>query len=97
MSDLYAQFESTAREAQELPARPDNQTLLRLYALYKQAKFGDVSGDRPGLSDLVDRFKYDARAKLAGTSKEDAMQSYIELVKFLNNPSGSTAGKEHAP
>jgi acyl-CoA-binding protein len=83
MADLQAQFETAAQEAQQLPSRPGNDTLLKLYALYKQATAGDVSGSRPGFTDFVGRAKYDAWAKLEGTSKEAAMRSYIELVASL--------------
>jgi acyl-CoA-binding protein len=82
-SELYQRFETATREVRELPQRPADQTLLRLYALYKQAMVGDVSGDRPGFSDLVDRFKYDAWAKVKGMPMEEAMQSYIDLVNTL--------------
>jgi acyl-CoA-binding protein len=83
MSDLKSQFEKAAQEAQKLPKKPDNDTLLRLYALYKQATVGDVSGKRPGFMDMVGQAKYDAWAKVKGTSKESAMQSYIDLVNKL--------------
>ena len=83
MSDLMTQFETAAQEAQKLASRPDNDTLLKLYALYKQATAGDVSGNRPGFTDFVSRAKYDAWAKLKGTAKETAMQSYIDLVAHL--------------
>ena len=83
MAALKADFETAAQEAQQLPSRPGNDTLLNLYALYKQATAGDVSGSRPGLTDFVGRAKYDAWAKLKGTSKEAAMRSYIELVAGL--------------
>ena len=83
MADLKAEFETAAREAQQLPSRPGNDTLLNLYALYKQATAGDVSGSRPGFTDFVGRAKYDAWAKLKGTSKDAAMRSYIELVARL--------------
>ena len=83
MSDLKAQFEQAARDAQKLPKKPDNDTLLRLYALYKQATAGDVVGKRPGFMDLVGQAKYDAWAKVKGSSKEAAMQAYIDLVKKL--------------
>ena len=63
MSDLKTQFEKAAQEAQKLPKKPDNDTLLRLYALYKQATVGDVSGKRPGFMDMVGQAKYDAWAK----------------------------------
>jgi acyl-CoA-binding protein len=83
MPDLKAAFEQAAKEAQKLPAKPDNQTLLTLYALYKQATAGDVSGSRPGMMDMVARAKYDAWAKVKGASREDAMQRYIALVEKL--------------
>jgi acyl-CoA-binding protein len=83
MSDLKTQFEKAAQEAQKLPKKPDNDTLLRLYALYKQATVGDVSGKRPGFMDMVGQAKYDAWAKVKGTSKDAAMQAYIDLVNKL--------------
>jgi len=83
MSDLKTQFEKAAQEAQKLPKKPDNETLLRLYALYKQATVGDVSGKRPGFMDMVGQAKYDAWAKVKGTSKDAAMQAYIDLVNKL--------------
>lgn len=83
MSDLPTQFQTAAEEVKTLPKRPDDQTLLKLYALYKQATEGDVSGSRPGFTDMAGRFKYDAWAKIKGTSKESAMQSYVDLVTQL--------------
>lgn len=83
MSDLKAQFETAAAEVQNLSKRPDDQSLLKLYALYKQATVGDVQGSRPGFMDMAGRFKYDAWAKLKGTSSDQAMQSYIDLVAQL--------------
>ena len=83
MSDLKTQFEKAAQEAQKLPKKPDNDTLLRLYALYKQATVGDVSGKRPGFMDMVGQAKYDAWVKVKGSSKDSAMQAYIDLVNKL--------------
>ncbi len=83
MSDLETRFETATQEAKQLPSRPDNDTLLKLYALYKQANEGDVSGKRPGFMNPVGRAKYDAWAKLKGTSKEEAKASYIDLVESL--------------
>lgn len=57
MSDLKARFDRAARDVQELDARPDNATLLQLYALYKQATISDANGKRPGMLDLVGRAK----------------------------------------
>ena len=83
MSDLKARFEKAAKDVQGLSERPDNDTLLRLYALYKQGSEGDVSGPKPGFFDFVGTAKYEAWAKLAGTSQDDAMQKYVDLVKKL--------------
>ncbi len=83
MSDLKTQFEIAAKEAQSLSKRPDNETLLKLYALYKQATQGNVKGSRPGVLDMVGRAKYDAWAKLRGISQEAAQQQYIDLVAQL--------------
>jgi diazepam-binding inhibitor (GABA receptor modulating acyl-CoA-binding protein) len=81
--DLKTQFETAAVDVKSLSKRPDDQTLLQLYALYKQATTGDTQGKRPGLFAMVERAKFDAWAKLKGTSSEGAMQSYVDLVKRL--------------
>ena len=83
MSELQNRFETASREAQQLPRRPDNATLLKLYAFYKQATMGDAAGSRPGLGDFAGRAKHDAWLKIQGMSKEDAMQAYIDLVERL--------------
>ena len=83
MSDLTSKFEDAAKKAMNLPERPDNDTLLKLYALYKQGSAGDVSGPKPGFFDFVGTAKYEAWAKLKGTRQEEAMQKYVDLVGKL--------------
>ena len=83
MSDLKKQFEKAQADVTKLAERPDNNTLLKLYALYKQATEGDVSGDRPGGFNLVAAAKYDARAELKGMPAETAMSAYVSLVDKL--------------
>jgi acyl-CoA-binding protein len=83
MPDLKASFEKAAKDVQGLSERPDNDTLLRLYALYKQGSEGDVSGPKPGFFDFVGTAKYEAWAKIQGTSQDEAMQKYVDLVKKL--------------
>jgi diazepam-binding inhibitor (GABA receptor modulator, acyl-CoA-binding protein) len=85
MSDLKTRFEASAQEAQSLPKRPSNENLLKLYAFYKQATAGDVSGKRPGFTDMVGRAKYDAWAERKGISQEEAMRAYIDLVESLQS------------
>ncbi len=81
--DLDARFAAAAEASKTLPARPDNDTLLKLYSLYKQASVGDVEGSRPGFMDPVGRAKFDAWEKLEGMSAEDAKNAYIDLVDSL--------------
>jgi acyl-CoA-binding protein len=83
MSDLQAQFEKAAEEVMELPKRPDDKTLLKLYGLYKQATEGNIKGKRPGFTDVKGRAKYDAWSRLRGKSGEWAMGEYIKLVEEL--------------
>jgi acyl-CoA-binding protein len=83
MTDLKFQFDAAAQEVQRLPKKPDNDTLLKLYSLYKQSTRGDASGKRPGFTDPVGRAKYDAWDKLKGMSRDTAMQQYIDLVNRL--------------
>ena len=83
MSKLKQAFEQAAKDVQALSERPDNDTLLRLYALYKQGSEGDVSGDKPGFFDFVGTAKYEAWGKLKGTTQDAAQQQYIDLVKKL--------------
>lgn len=85
MSDLEDRFQQAADNAQNLSERPDNDTMLKLYALYKQGSQGDVSGDKPGFFDFVGVAKYEAWEKLKGTSQDDARQQYIELVESLQD------------
>jgi acyl-CoA-binding protein len=83
MADLQSRFEQAKQDVQGLSERPDNDTLLRLYALYKQGSEGDVSGEKPGFFDFVGTAKYEAWAKLKGTSPDEAKKKYVELVKKL--------------
>jgi len=83
MADLKKQFEAAAAESKNLSERPDNATLLKIYGLYKQGSSGDNTDKKPGFSDMVGRAKWDAWNSLKGTSQDDAMQQYIDLIKSL--------------
>jgi len=83
MPDLNTQFETAVAESKQLSKRPDNQALLKLYALYKQATVGDVSGDPPGAFDFVGKAKYDAWTALKGQTKDQAKTTYVALVEEL--------------
>ena len=84
MADLKSQFEQAVADSKQLPEKPDNMTLLKIYSLYKQATEGDVEGKRPGFTDMVGRAKWDAWAKLKGTEQDAARQQYIDLIESLS-------------
>ena len=84
MADLKSAFEAAVAGSKNLSERPDNATLLKLYALYKQASTGDNTEKKPGFGDMVGRAKWDAWNALKGTSGEDAMQQYIDLIASLS-------------
>ena len=83
MSDLKSMFETAVVESKNLTERPSNDTLLQIYALYKQGTGSDASGKRPGMFDMVGRAKFDAWEKLKGTGQDDAMQKYVDLINSL--------------
>lgn len=74
---------AAAAMSRTLAKSPDEATLLRLYALYKQASIGDVQGDRPGALDVVGRAKYDAWAARKGATQQQAIDEYVGLVQQL--------------
>ena len=76
-------FRQAAEDVKRLPERPDNDTLLKLYALYKQATDGDANGPKPGFFDFVNTAKYEAWSRLRGMQPADAQKKYIELVRQL--------------
>ena len=80
---LQEQFDQALADSKNLPERPDNMTLLKIYALYKQASAGDAEGKRPGFTDMVGRAKFDAWEALKGTAKDEAMQQYVDLIDEL--------------
>lgn len=84
--ELKDRFIKASEESKQLPKKPDNDTLLELYALFKQGNEGDVQGDPPSNPfDIVARAKYQAWEKKRGLTQEAAMQQYIDLVEKLKS------------
>jgi acyl-CoA-binding protein len=83
MSTLNEQFEQAVADSKNLAERPDNMTMLKLYALYKQGSTGDVDGKRPGFTDMVGRAKWDAWNELKGQTSDEAKQAYVDLIEDL--------------
>ena len=83
MADLQASFDKAVADSKSLPEKPDNATLLQIYALYKQATSGDVEGKRPGFTDMIGRAKWDAWNAVKGKDSKAAMQEYVDLIESL--------------
>jgi diazepam-binding inhibitor (GABA receptor modulator, acyl-CoA-binding protein) len=83
MATSKAAFDQAVADSKSLPEKPDNATLLQIYALYKQATVGDVEGKRPGFTDMVGRAKWDAWNAIKGKSTDAAMAEYVELIESL--------------
>jgi len=83
VSDLKSRFDQAVADSKNLPERPDNETMLELYALFKQGSTGDVAGAKPGFFDFVGIAKYEAWEKLRGLSLEKAQSQYVSLVRKL--------------
>ena len=84
MSDLKAAFDQAMLDSKNLSERPDNMTLLKIYALYKQGSTGDNTEKKPGFSEMVARAKWDAWNNLKGVSQDNAMQQYVDLIADLS-------------
>ncbi len=80
---LQEQFVAAQAKVKTLTTRPSNETLLKLYGLFKQATDGDNNTKKPGMFDIKEQFKWTAWSDLKGTSKDSAMQQYIDLVESL--------------
>lgn len=83
MNDLQHAFEQAAEAIQRLGSRPENDTLLKLYALYKQGSEGDANGPQPGFFDFIGTAKHEAWSQLHGTTKDEAKRRYIAMVEQL--------------
>ena len=83
MANIKAAFDKAVADSKNLSEKPDNMTLLKIYALYKQASAGDVDGKRPGFTDMVGRAKWDAWNAIKGKSTDEAMQEYVDLIESL--------------
>ena len=81
--NLHEQFEQAVTESKQLPEKPSNDVLLKIYSLYKQATHGDVSGEKPNGFDFVNLAKYNAWESQKGKTSEESMQEYIDLINSL--------------
>ncbi len=81
---LQEQFNEAVEISKQIKNRPDNDTLLKLYSLYKQATDGDAPSDGPSNPfDIIGKIKHGGWAKLKGMSAEDAMKEYLAIFATI--------------
>ena len=76
-------FAEARKKVEELYTRMDNKTIRKIYAYFKQATVGDISGKRPSALRFRDRVKFDAWASISGMTMDEAKTAYIDLVNNL--------------
>ena len=77
-------FEKAVADSKMLTSRPDNDTLLKLYSLYKQATEGDAPDEGPSNPfDFVGKAKHNAWTTLKGLVPDEAMNKYVSIVESL--------------
>jgi len=82
--DLQQMFQQATADSKNLPQKPSNDVMLKLYAFYKQATEGDINIEEPANAfDFVAKAKYNAWAEIKGTPKESAMQDYVDMVNSM--------------
>lgn len=82
--ELKILFEQAVADSKNLPSKPSNDVLLKLYSLYKQATEGDINIDPPSSSfDFVAKAKFNAWESLKGKTNDAARQEYVELITSL--------------
>ncbi|MEO7037886.1 MAG: acyl-CoA-binding protein [Polyangiaceae bacterium] len=80
---LADDFSAAQVRVKQLSKTPASDELLELYAYFKQATAGDVTGERPGMLDFKGRAKFDAWSARKGIDKDRAMTAYVALVGKL--------------
>ena len=84
MSRVDDDFSDACHKVEELYIRLNNSTIRKIYAYYKQATVGDITGKRPSVLRLRERIKFESWSSISGMSKDDAKIAYIDLVNNLN-------------
>ena len=83
MSTLNEQFEQAVADSKNLPERPDNMTMLKLYALYKQGSTRRRRRQAPGLHRHGRPREVGRLERAEGPDRRRGQQAYIDLVEDL--------------
>lgn len=77
------EFLTAVEYVNRLKTRPNDDELLSLYGLYKQATVGNVNTNRPGLLNIKGRSKWDAWNSRSGMTTNQAETQYVMTVNNL--------------
>lgn len=84
-SDLDIAFKEAFEKISALKKGVAPDIMLRFYAFYKQANFGNKFSTNNDLN-VRSAFKFNAWVQLNGMSSKKAKKEYIELAKTILNP-----------
>lgn len=85
MKSIDEKFKQAVLDVKTLSNRPNNETLLQLYGLYKQVTIGNINIAQPWAIQLEKRAKWDSWKLFENMDKTKAMTKYIEIVENLIN------------
>jgi diazepam-binding inhibitor (GABA receptor modulator, acyl-CoA-binding protein) len=80
---LEEKFIHSSEKIKKSSVKPNQEQLLKLYGLYKQATIGDCNISKPGFFSFEANYKYEAWNSLKGYSKEKSMEEYVSFVNEL--------------
>jgi len=83
MSAPITDFDTAAEAVKVLRVKPDDNTLLELYGLYKQATVGDIDIPQPWSIQFEAAAKWAAWNLRKGMSSADAKAAYVAKVNEL--------------
>jgi len=83
MDLLKQSFDTSVNIINNLSERPPEEDLLKVYAFYKQANFGNNTLVEPSMFSFSEKKKWTAWMSVKDMEKQNAMQNYINLSIIL--------------
>lgn len=84
-TDLDIEFKKAFNKISELKEGVAPDVMLKFYAFYKQANFGNNFSFNSGLN-VRSAFKFNAWMQLNGMSSSEAKKEYIKLAQTILKP-----------
>ena len=82
-NNLEERFETAVEEVKNLPNKPQQEDLLKLYGLYKRVTLGLCNIEKPWALQIEASLKWNAWNDVSQLTINQAMTTYIMLVNKL--------------